>query len=251
MNCRRVASSLALACFGVLVPSQCRARRAARRHRTVHQPGLLVLSARRQAARRIARDPSLIAMSLPVDYWDYLGWKDTLALRGHTNRQRAYAQGARRPRGLHAAGRRSMARRMCSAATRPRSSARSRRRGSSSSPLSLPVDAGGRRRQADGHGAGRPRTKRAKAEVWLCPITKSVPVTIGRGENSGHTITYTTWCGAGSSSATGPARPRHSTCRSSDVRTGDIDAVAVMVQSGVSSAPKLMLGARDGAALRS
>ena len=40
----------------------------------------------------LARDPSLIAMSLPVDYWDYLGWKDTLALHGHTTRQRAYAE---------------------------------------------------------------------------------------------------------------------------------------------------------------
>ena len=36
-------------------------------------------------------DPSLLTMSLAVDYWDYLGWKDTLALHGHTNRQRAYA----------------------------------------------------------------------------------------------------------------------------------------------------------------
>ena len=40
----------------------------------------------------LARDPSLIALSLPVDYWDYLGWKDTLALHGHSDRQRAYAQ---------------------------------------------------------------------------------------------------------------------------------------------------------------
>ena len=30
-------------------------------------------------------------MSLPVDYWDYLGWKDTLALHGHSTRERAYA----------------------------------------------------------------------------------------------------------------------------------------------------------------
>ena len=30
-------------------------------------------------------------MSLPIDYWDYLGWKDTLAKPGHTARQRAYA----------------------------------------------------------------------------------------------------------------------------------------------------------------
>src|SRR6185312_5183668 len=40
----------------------------------------------------LSRDPSLLTMSLAVDYWDYLGWKDTLALSGHTNRQRAYAR---------------------------------------------------------------------------------------------------------------------------------------------------------------
>src|ERR1035441_5578212 len=39
----------------------------------------------------LAHDPSLLTMSLAVDYWDYLGWKDTLALHGHSDRQRAYA----------------------------------------------------------------------------------------------------------------------------------------------------------------
>src|SRR5215472_17248590 len=24
----------------------------------------------------LAKDPSIIAMSMPIDYWDYLGWKD-------------------------------------------------------------------------------------------------------------------------------------------------------------------------------
>ncbi len=37
-------------------------------------------------------DPSFIPLSLAIDYWDYLGWKDTLALPGHTGRQRAYSQ---------------------------------------------------------------------------------------------------------------------------------------------------------------
>src|ERR1043166_7464075 len=41
---------------------------------------------------QLAKDPSLVAMSLPIDYWDYLGWKDTLAKPAHTARQRAYAQ---------------------------------------------------------------------------------------------------------------------------------------------------------------
>jgi len=39
------------------------------------------------AARR-----DVIALSMPVDYWDYLGWKDTLASPKFTKRQRAYAK---------------------------------------------------------------------------------------------------------------------------------------------------------------
>src|SRR5262245_55042701 len=39
----------------------------------------------------LGRDPALVTLSLAIDYWDYLGWKDTLALKGNTNRQRGYA----------------------------------------------------------------------------------------------------------------------------------------------------------------
>jgi len=40
----------------------------------------------------LARDPAIVALSLPIDYWDYLGWKDTLANPDHTARQRGYAR---------------------------------------------------------------------------------------------------------------------------------------------------------------
>src|ERR1700733_14794369 len=40
----------------------------------------------------LAGDPSLVAVSVPIDYWDYLGWKDTLASPAHSARQRAYAR---------------------------------------------------------------------------------------------------------------------------------------------------------------
>src|SRR5271165_509060 len=40
----------------------------------------------------MADDTSIIGLSLPIDIWDYLGWKDTLALTGHTVRQRSYAE---------------------------------------------------------------------------------------------------------------------------------------------------------------
>src|SRR5947209_4627480 len=39
----------------------------------------------------LVHDPSIVVMSLPIDYWDYLGWKDTLANPRHTTRQRAYS----------------------------------------------------------------------------------------------------------------------------------------------------------------
>lgn len=34
----------------------------------------------------------IIALTLPVDYWDYLGWKDTLAGPRNAERQRAYVE---------------------------------------------------------------------------------------------------------------------------------------------------------------
>ena len=40
-----------------------------------------------------SRQPDIVALSLPVNYWDYLGWKDTLAHVAFTERQKAYAHG--------------------------------------------------------------------------------------------------------------------------------------------------------------
>ncbi len=39
----------------------------------------------------IAENPNVLALSLNVDYWDYLGWKDTLGSAEHSRRQREYA----------------------------------------------------------------------------------------------------------------------------------------------------------------
>src|SRR6202046_3584590 len=39
----------------------------------------------------LAKDPSVLALSMPIDYWDYLGWKDTLADSRFSARQKAYS----------------------------------------------------------------------------------------------------------------------------------------------------------------
>jgi hypothetical protein len=44
-------------------------------------------------ARELAADPGFVVLSLPVDYWDYLGWRDTLAHHAFGVRQRGYAAG--------------------------------------------------------------------------------------------------------------------------------------------------------------
>src|SRR5712691_7403207 len=38
-----------------------------------------------------ALDPSLVSISVPIEYWDYLGWKDTLADARNSARQKGYA----------------------------------------------------------------------------------------------------------------------------------------------------------------
>lgn len=39
----------------------------------------------------LSNDPNLVTLSFAVDYWDYLGWKDTAAKPEFTQRQKSYA----------------------------------------------------------------------------------------------------------------------------------------------------------------
>lgn len=40
----------------------------------------------------LAKDPRVIPLALHVDYWDYIGWADTLASPKFTERQKSYAR---------------------------------------------------------------------------------------------------------------------------------------------------------------
>jgi len=192
-------------------------------------------------AGELARDPSLVVISLAIDYWDYLGWKDTNALPGHGNRQRAYAhaRGDREvytPQAIvngvaHVIGSDRAAIDAAIAQTR-------KRPGMMSVPVTLAV-AGDQLTVTVPAGKGEP----SKGEIWLCPVSTTVAVAISRGENSGHTVTYHNivrrWVKLGD--WTGSARTLTVPLR--EIPGEGIDAAAVMVQAGSKESPGPMLGA--------
>jgi len=188
----------------------------------------------------LASDPSLIAVSVPIDYWDYLGWKDTLAIPGHSARQRAYA----RVRGdrqvytpqivvngsTHVLG-------SDRAAVERAITQTDRNATIMSLPVLVSVDGNElnvKVAAGNEHGSG---------EVWLCPLAKSVPVEIGRGENSGRMVTYHNvvrrWLKLGDWTGTDATW----SVPISSIKADGIDAAAVMVQQGTRDKPGVILGA--------
>lgn len=240
----RVASSLALACIALMANTAARAEPRAVIELFTSQ-GCSSCPAADKLAGELARDPNNIVLSLAVDYWDYLGWKDTLAISGHSNRQRAYAK-SRGDRevytpqvvvngAMHVLGSDKVAIDKAIMQTRQNPVA-----------LGLPVSmsVGGDKVTVNIGGKDGTATQ---AEVWLCPVTKAVQVAIGRGENTGRTVTYTNvvkrWVKLGDWN--GKAETFNVALK--DVQTGDADSVVVLVQSGVASAPKVVLGAAQAA----
>jgi hypothetical protein len=190
---------------------------------------------------QLANDPSLVALSVPIDYWDYLGWRDTLANPAHSARQRAYA----RARGdgqvytpqivvngaADALGSDQAAIERAIAQT-------DRKTDAMSLPVVLAVNNGTLNVSVSGADKAS-----AAAEVWLCPLTKAVPVAIGRGENRGHTVTYhnvvRNWLKLGTLSAAQSSW----NVPIAQIKAEGIDAAAVVVQEGSRDRPGIILGA--------
>src|SRR5438270_11369978 len=92
MRSRCVALSFAVIASAMMAPAMASAEKPRAVIELFTSQGCSSCPPADKLAGELARDPSLVVMSPPIDYWDYLGWKDTLALPGHTNRQRAYSK---------------------------------------------------------------------------------------------------------------------------------------------------------------
>jgi hypothetical protein len=132
----------------------------------------------------------VLALSLPVDYWDYIGWKDTLASPKNTERQRAYVRGfGQGPVYTPQAVVNGMTDALGSDKT-----AIDRALQKSSKLLAdrrVPVSFSRQNASVIIHTGSAPEgSSLEKATIWLVVLKKSVPVEIKRGENRGRTVTY-------------------------------------------------------------
>ncbi len=180
---------------------------------------------------KLAQRKDIIALTFNVDYWDYLGWRDTLGKAEFSARQRRYA----RSRGdgavytpqavvngrAHTVG--SHARRVGALLHRAATT-----KDMIAPKLSV--------RQKNGmvvisvSQAGKPLPD--NATVYVAGVQPSVTVPIRRGENRGRTITYTnvvrklmavgTWTGEATEIQVDPRT----------IMAGKVSACAVLVQAG-------------------
>jgi hypothetical protein len=191
----------------------------------------------------LAKDPSVIALSMPIDYWDYLGWKDTLADARFSARQKAYSR-MRGDRDVYTP------QAIVNGSVHLIGSDRAGIEGAigdtkkADGVMSVPVSMTLAGKQISvSVAASSTVSAEAHGEVWLCSISKAVPISIGRGENSGRQVTYYNvvrnllkigdWNGS-SGNWTVPLESRS--------REG-VDAAVVYVQDGNRDKPGAMLGA--------
>ncbi len=135
-------------------------------------------------AQLTGRD-DVIALSLHVDYWDYLGWRDTFAQRQFSRRQYAYRDAWRKnvvytPQMVvqgrdDVMGSRSDALAAAIAAAQQ-----------VEPPIKVTIERQGGMLKC----RIEPGPERVVGIVWIAKYTLSATVEISRGENAGRTITY-------------------------------------------------------------
>ena len=140
---------------------------------------------------KLAQRPDVIALSFPVSYWDYLGWKDTLARPENSERQRSYARilgdgEVYTPQAIVNGMQNCLGNRLADIETAVKSTAPLI--GKEAVPLAARIEKG---RLVIDAGGAPPGSRHRKGKVWVASVLSSLTVQITRGENAGNVVTYT------------------------------------------------------------
>jgi hypothetical protein len=194
---------------------------------------------------QLAHDPSVLALSFPIDYWDYIGWKDTLATPTYTARQKAYALASGKGQvytpqvivnGLVDAVGSDLD------AIQQAERASAKRGGVLSVPLAV-VERGDKIDVSIGAaGAESPKA----AGVYLLAFASSRTVTVQRGENAGSTLTYANVVRAMTRIGEWTGAATHLEADLSQGRLNGADSYAVIVQADERAWPSTIVAAARG-----
>jgi hypothetical protein len=177
---------------------------------------------------QLATRKDVIAMSLPITYWDMLGWKDTLASEADTKRQKAYAQamwrgGVYTPQiivdGVNdvVGGRDAQIEAMIAA------------RWADEQSVPVTVSAS---KTALHVAVGASDQRDANATIWLFRVQPQATVAITGGENAGHTFTYRNVVRDIRAVGIWKGQPVSLDLPRQELLAGSRDSVVVLVQQG-------------------
>ena len=193
---------------------------------------------------QLAKDPSVIAMSMPIDYWDYLGWKDTLADSRFSARQKAYS----RMRGdrdvytpqavingsLHVIG-------SDLAGIENAIGVTAKENGVMSVPVTMTQT--GKQITVSVAASKNKSPVAMHGEAWICSISKAIPISISRGENRGKDLTYYNVVRNLVKLGDWNGNPGSWSVPLDNVEHEGVDAAVAYVQDGSREKPGPMLGA--------
>lgn len=173
----------------------------------------------------LSKRPDVVALSFSVDYWDYQGWRDTLADHAFTNRQKAYAN-ARGDRQVytpqmivngrfHVVGSNEEA---VKAAI-----------GAGPAP-SVPVEVSLMGDAISVSVGAAPAQSPRKATIWVAFYQHHVKVPVARGENHNRTLSYTNAVRRLRPIAVWRGEPIKVDLPMSDYRESGTDGLAVLLQ---------------------
>ncbi|MFT3732624.1 MAG: DUF1223 domain-containing protein [Hyphomicrobium sp.] len=141
--------------------------------------------------KTLADDPSIIALSMPVDYWNYLGWKDTFASPRNSERQRNYAR-ARGDGAIYTPQAVVNGLTPVNGASKDAIENAITETSKTAGPAQIPVRFWQERNTLNfALGGDAPGHPPREATVWLGVVQMSGSVPIKDGENAGKTLTYT------------------------------------------------------------